>query len=70
MAALAAAAYPTWDVCIPRGVETEPGAIRDLVLEMPPAVAAQALGHTAECTEEHAAQAGARWASYPVSRKT
>jgi hypothetical protein len=43
---------------------TRLAAIRTLVLEMPPAVAAQALGYTAECAEDHATQAGASWASY------
>ncbi|WP_158894132.1 hypothetical protein [Amycolatopsis anabasis] len=45
------------------------GAIRTLVLEMPPAVAAQALGYTAECAEDHATLAGASWASYASHRR-
>lgn len=38
---------------------TRLAAIRTLVQEMPPAVAAQALGCTPECAEDHAIQAGA-----------
>lgn len=48
---------------------TRLGAMRTLVLEMPPAVAAQALGYTAECAEDHAILAGATWASYPSHRR-
>ncbi|WP_405592290.1 hypothetical protein [Streptomyces sp. NBC_01190] len=48
---------------------TRLAAIRALVQEMPPAVAAQALGYTAECAEDHAIQAGARWATYASHRR-
>lgn len=44
-------------------------ALRALVAEMPLAVAAQALGYTAECAQDHAAQAGARWAGYVAHRR-
>ncbi|WIM99703.1 hypothetical protein ACTOB_003363 [Actinoplanes oblitus] len=43
---------------------TRLAAIRILVLEMPPAIAAQALGYTPECAEDHATLAGATWAGY------
>ncbi|MFE4973725.1 hypothetical protein ACFRAR_16645 [Kitasatospora sp. NPDC056651] len=43
-------------------------AIRALVQSMPPAVAAQALGYTSECAEDHAIQAGATWATYASHR--
>lgn len=48
---------------------TRLGAMRSLVLEMPPAVAAQALGYTAECADDHATLAGATWASYASHRR-
>ena len=48
---------------------TRLGAMRSLVLEMPPAVAAQALGYTADYAEDHAILAGATWASYPSHRR-
>ena len=47
---------------------TRLAAIRALVQEMPPAVAAQALGYTSECTEDHTIQAGATWAAYASHR--
>lgn len=48
---------------------TRLAAIRALVQEMPPAVAAQALGYTPECAEDHAIQAGAPWATYASHRR-
>lgn len=45
-------------------------ALQALVAEMPPAVAAQALGYTAERAEDHDAQAGARWSGYVARRST
>ena len=47
---------------------TRLAAMRALVQEMPPAVAAQALGYTPECAEDHALQAGAPWAAYASHR--
>jgi hypothetical protein len=47
---------------------TRLAAIRALVRGMPPAVVAQALGYTSECTEDHAIQAGATWATYASHR--
>lgn len=48
---------------------TRLAALRALVQEMPPAVAAQALGYTPECAEDHAIQAEAPWASYASHRR-
>ena len=48
---------------------TRLAAIRTLVLDMPPAIAAQALGYTPECAEDHATLAGASWASYASHRR-
>jgi len=39
-------------------------ALRQLVLDMPPAVAAQALGYSPQVADAHARQAGATWTSY------
>lgn len=47
---------------------TRLAALRALVMEMPPAVAAQALGYTADCAEDHATAAGITWASYASHR--
>ncbi|MEE2062356.1 hypothetical protein [Rhodococcus artemisiae] len=44
-------------------------ALRDLVQEMPPAVAARVLGFKTASLEPHAAQAGMTWASYPALRR-
>lgn len=48
---------------------TRLAAIRTLVLDMPPAIAAQALGYTPECAEDHATLAGATWAGYAAYRR-
>ncbi len=45
-------------------------ALRQLVLDMPPAVAAQALGYSPQVAEAHARNAGATWTSYAGSRKS
>ncbi len=45
-------------------------ALRQLVLDMPPAVAAQALGYSAQVTEEHARHAGKTWVTYASYRHT
>lgn len=44
-------------------------ALRQLVLDMPAAVAAQALGYSPITTERHAAQSGTVWSSYPARRR-
>lgn len=41
------------------------GALRQLVLDMPPAIAARVLGYSAIVTETHARHAAATWQSYP-----
>jgi hypothetical protein len=41
---------------------------RQLVLDMPAAVAAQALGYNPVTTERHAVHSGIVWSSYPVQR--
>lgn len=43
-------------------------ALRQLVLDMPPAVAAQALGYSHQVAEAHARNAGATWTSYAAHR--
>jgi integrase len=43
--------------------------LRELVQEIPPPVAAQALGYRPQTMERHAAQAGNTWASYPAHRR-
>ncbi|NGP09710.1 hypothetical protein G6038_30480 [Rhodococcus sp. 14C212] len=43
--------------------------LRELVQEMPPTVAARALGFKTASLETHAAQAGMTWASYPALRR-
>ena len=43
--------------------------LRDLVLTMPPPVAAHALGHSTQITEQHAKQAGNTWATYASYRR-
>ncbi|MEV4282544.1 hypothetical protein [Actinoplanes xinjiangensis] len=48
---------------------TRLAAIRTLVLDMPPTIAAQALGYTPACAEDHATMAGAFWASYAAHRR-
>lgn len=57
-----------WDSGIPirRGRNS---ALRDLVLEMPPALVAKALGYSSLATELHAAQAGRPWAGYAPIRR-
>jgi len=42
-------------------------ALRQLVPDMPPAVAAQALGYSPQIAEAHARQAGATWSPYAAS---
>lgn len=44
-------------------------ALRQLVLDMPAAVAAQALGYSPITTERHATQSGTVWSSYPARRR-
>jgi len=43
-------------------------ALRQLVLDMPPAVAAQALGYSPQVTEAHARNTGATWVTYAAYR--
>ena len=50
-------------------LENHISALRVLVAEMPPTVVAQALGYTAECTPDHAAMVGTRWAGYAGRRR-
>jgi hypothetical protein len=45
-------------------------ALRQLVLDMPPALAAAALGYSPETAEHHAAAAGQPWAHYAALRGT
>lgn len=45
-------------------------AMRQLVLDMPPAVAATVLGYSPQVAERHAAQGGERWANYAAARRT
>lgn len=45
-------------------------ALRQLVLDMPPAVAAQALGYSPQVAEDHARQAGKTWVTYASYRHT
>lgn len=47
---------------------TRLAALRALFMEMPPAVAAQALGYTADCTQDHATATGITWATYATHR--
>jgi hypothetical protein len=42
--------------------------LRELVQEIPPPLAAQALGYRPQTMERHAVQAGNTWASYPAHR--
>lgn len=44
-------------------------ALRALVSEMPPAIAAQAVGYTAQCAERHAKASGMTWANYVPARR-
>jgi hypothetical protein len=44
-------------------------ALRALVLTMPPPVAAQAPGYSAQLTEQHAKQPATIWATYAVYRR-
>ncbi|MWA09135.1 hypothetical protein [Streptomyces sp. BA2] len=44
-------------------------ALRALVSEMPPAIAAQAVGYTARCVEEHANTIGMSWVNYVPARR-
>ena len=46
------------------------GALRQLVLDMPPAVAAQALGYSPQVAESHARNAGATWSTYVSYRSS
>ncbi|MFJ1551726.1 hypothetical protein [Streptomyces sp. NPDC088246] len=57
-----------WDSGIPirRGRNS---ALRDLVLEMPPALVAKALGYSPLATDLHAAQAGRPWTGYASVRR-
>jgi hypothetical protein len=43
-------------------------ALRQLVLDMPPAIAADTLGYAYTTTERHARDAGTIWAAYPPER--
>jgi hypothetical protein len=43
-------------------------ALRELVLEMPPRIVADALGHSAQVTEKHAEDAGRTWVTYAPYR--
>lgn len=43
-------------------------ALRQLVLDMPPAVAAQALGYSSQVADAHARHAGATWSNYVPHR--
>lgn len=43
-------------------------ALRQLVLDMPPAVAAQAIGYSPQVAEQHARQSGATWVTYASYR--
>lgn len=43
-------------------------ALRQLVLDMPPAVAAQALGYSLQVADAHARNAGATWTNYAPHR--
>lgn len=45
-------------------------AMRQLVLDMPPAVAATVLGYSPQVTERHAAQAGERWSTYAAAKRS
>ena len=44
-------------------------ALRQLVLDMPPALAAAALGYSPETAEHHAAAAGQPWADYAAVKR-
>jgi hypothetical protein len=44
-------------------------ALRQLVLDMPPAIAADTLGYAYTTTERHARNAGTSWAGYPSARR-
>lgn len=43
-------------------------ALRQLVLDMPPAIAAQALGYSPQIAEAHARNAGTTWVTYAAYR--
>jgi hypothetical protein len=43
-------------------------ALRELVLEMPPPIVADALGYSAQVTEKHAEDAGRTWVTYASYR--
>ena len=43
-------------------------ALRQLVIDMPPAVAAQALGYSPQIAEIHARASGATWVAYSSYR--
>jgi len=45
------------------------GALRQLLLDMPPAIASKVLGYSANVTEKHARHAAQNWNSYPATRK-
>ncbi|MFJ5548577.1 hypothetical protein [Streptomyces sp. NPDC093225] len=57
-----------WDSGIPirRGRNS---ALRELVLEMPPALVAKALGYSPLAAEQHAAEAGRPWLGYATVRR-
>ena len=44
------------------------GALRQLVLECPPAIVAQALGYSYQAIDRHAQHAGSPWSSYAALR--
>ncbi|MCD9589398.1 hypothetical protein [Streptomyces sp. 8ZJF_21] len=44
-------------------------ALRALVSEIPPAIAAQAIGYTAQCAERHAQVSGTTWTNYIPNRR-
>ena len=55
-----------------RGIEflgARNAALRQLVPDMPPALAAAALGYSPETAEHHAAAAGQPWADYAAVKR-
>ncbi|WP_198535127.1 hypothetical protein [Streptomyces natalensis] len=53
---------------LPGLVGSRIAALRALVSEMPPAIAAQAVGYTAQCAKRHAKASGMTWANYVPAR--
>lgn len=56
---------------IPMGIDimgARSGALRQLVLDCPPAVVAEALGYSHQAMDRHARRAGSPWASYAALR--